>query len=61
MKRISAILLTLILTAAVVSAQETDTGSVQGKAHKQAASKSFRWHGIIQRHNDDKSTLDSGQ
>ena len=58
MKRVFAILLLLLLTAGTALAQEADTPSAKDKTQKATTSKVFRWHGIIQRHNTDKSTLD---
>ena len=58
MKRVFAILLLLMLTAGVVLAQEADAPSAKDKTQKATANKMFRWHGIIQRHNTDKSTLE---
>ena len=59
MKRVFTILLLLMLTAGAAQAQEADTPSAKDKTQKATTSKAlFRWHGIIQRHNPDKSTLD---
>ncbi len=55
MKRILLILFAFLLSAGACVAQETtpETGTT-GKVKKEEA----RWHGVIVRHNDEKSTLD---
>jgi Domain of unknown function (DUF5666) len=58
MKRVFAILLLLVIAAGAAMTHQADTPSAKDKKQKATASKVFRWHGIIQRHNADKSTLD---
>ena len=57
MKRLFAVLLAVVLTTASFAVQDSNSGKNANKA-KSSAARSFRWHGIIQRHNEQNSTLD---
>ena len=58
MKNAISLFLALVVMTTVVMAQEASSAESGGKKQKTSNAESFRWHGIIQRHNQEKSTLD---
>lgn len=58
MKKELALLLALLVTATLIMAQEASSAESGGNKQKTSNAQSFRWHGIIQRHNQEKSSLD---
>lgn len=58
MKKLAVLLLTMVVGLTAAAAQDTSTGASGKEKQKTTEAGAFRWHGIIQRHNQEKSTLD---
>jgi Domain of unknown function (DUF5666) len=58
MKKALSLLLALVVSTTVTMAQEASPANRGGSKPKASNAQAFRWHGIIQRHNQEKSTLD---
>jgi Ni/Co efflux regulator RcnB len=56
MKKVLLVLLAIVVAAGGCLAQEAPAGKATGDKGKNASQ--GRWHGVIARHNDDKSTFD---
>ena len=58
MKNAIALFLALVVMTTVARPQEASSTKNGGNRQKTSNAQSFRWHGIIQRRNQEKSTLD---